>query len=199
MKKLSKNGVWAGAFFFLFVVVAWTMQPPPPPLNLANLKKLVSQADVVLVGRVVSVKKALKPDQPTLKEIEVSVEIKRLLKGKAPGSTITVREDIPVRKNIQVKGNPKVVGVRIGPTPYHGVYELGDNVVLILVKSEGREDEYQPIGSGSYDKYFGEFLIRGGRIKPLYYRFSDDIEKYTRSEGEFISLVENILKRRNDG
>ena len=174
------------------------MQPPPPPLSIANFKKLVSQAELILVGRVISVKRVKEPDQPGRDKIEVTVEIKKLMKGEVLGDTVSIEEEIPIKKEIKIKGDSKIVGVQVGPSPYHGMYEPGEKILLMLVKNAGK-DKYHPIGSGTYDKYLGEFLIKEDGITPLYFKFADDIKKYTGSQGKFIDLIEKILTGRNHG
>ena len=188
----------AVSLFFLFSPAkGYAMQPPPPPLNMAHLKTLVVQADLIIVGRITAVE-----DAEGI--VEATVRVEKLLKGKPAGKTIEIKETYkpaalrtpaPEAKN---EGEPPKMIVRTtaGPGAYHGKYQEGSRIVVLLAKIEGCAS-YKPLGSGTYNKYLGEFLIEDGGIKSIetdYFRFAQDVEKYTATENKFINLIKKLIK-----
>ena len=93
------------------------------------------------------------------------------------------------------KGAPKkmIVGLRAGPSYYHGRYKQGERIIVLLSKIEGT-DRYRPLGSGTYDKHLCEFLIKDDGIKTFYFKFADDVGKYVGSEEQFIGLIRRLKK-----
>ena len=50
--------IFSACVAFFFAEIGYSMQPPPPPLNLTQLRKLVSEADLIAVGKIARVKKS---------------------------------------------------------------------------------------------------------------------------------------------
>jgi len=170
------------------------MQPPPPPLNIAQLKMLIAQADLIVVGKVTEVKE-------TAGTIEVALSIEKLLKGKVAGKTVAIKEACqPVTTRLpdvdsKDKGEPSkmVVANRAGPSFYHGRYNPGMRIVVLLEKIKD-SDKYRPLGSGTYNKHLGEFLIENDGIKTFYFKFAEDVGKYAGCEKQFISIIKELIK-----
>ena len=182
------------------------MQPPPPPLNLALLKMLIAEADLIVVGKITAVKESEKAEkteetEKTEKTVEAAVRIETLLKGKASGETIVIKE-IYKSYNSQLPGPgskdggepPKMIVSSIaGPSTYHGRYKKDSRIVVLMEKIEGT-DKYRPLGSGTYDKHLCEFLIEDNGIKTLYFQFADDVGKYIAGEKQFIGFIKKLIK-----
>jgi len=179
------------------------MQPPPAPLDSARFQALIGRADIIVVGKAVQVTEnedAAKTGGEIT--VEVTLKIKKLLKGKFSGENIHIQESYPdldsIVKDLTSSQNKisrgQIVSTSSGPRPYHGKYKEGDRIIVLLKVIEGK-DKYRPLGSGTYDEYFCEFLIQAGGIKTLYFHFADDIEKYTRSEDEFIGLIKKLSEK----
>ncbi|MCF8142606.1 MAG: hypothetical protein K9N21_01670 [Deltaproteobacteria bacterium] len=80
-------------FIFLTVKTVNTMQPPPPPLDFQMLSHLVTQADIIVVGKVVHVKKMDKINGTEQKiTSEAVVNIEEILKGSFSDPTIVITE-----------------------------------------------------------------------------------------------------------
>jgi len=181
------------------------MQPPPPPLTVVELKKLVSEADVIVVGEVGRIRETDsidKGEKNKSTEIEVSLKLKKLLKGEVSSKTIRIKECLTAfgfvrggarSKNMKNKPEKEIVGVRVGPRYYHGKYMQGDRIIVLLSKIEGT-DEYAPLGSGTYDKYLCEFLIKDAWIRAFYFKFADDVGKYVGSEEQFVGLIKKLIE-----
>ncbi len=173
------------------------MQPPPPPLNIDQLKTLVAQADLIIVGRITAVREAEGI-------VEATVHVGKLLKGKPAGKTIEIKEkykpanrETPAPESKNEGEPPKMISRTIaGPGAYHGKYKEGSRIVLLLAKIAGAES-YKPLGSGTYNKYLCEFLIENGGIKSVetdYFRFAQDLEKHTATENKFIYLIKKLIE-----
>ncbi|MDP8275082.1 MAG: hypothetical protein RAO92_01630 [Candidatus Euphemobacter frigidus] len=179
------------------------MQPPPAPLDSPGFQALTGKADIIVVGKVVQVTETEEAAK-TGREItvEVTLKIGDLLKGDVSGENIHIQESYPgfdsIVKDLTSSKNKisrgQIVSTSAGPRPYHGKYKEGDRIIVLLKVIEGK-DKYRPLGSGTYDEYFCEFLIQAGGIKTLYFKFADDIEKYTRSEDEFIGLIKKLSEK----
>lgn len=173
----------------------YAMQPPPPPLNIAQLKTLITAADLIIVGKIAVVKE-------TESTMEATLNIKKLLKGKVVGKTIVINETYkaPNSQATALGSNtegesPKIVRTIAGPSTYHGKYKNGARVVVLLKKIDGTS-KYIPLGSGTYNKYLGEFIIEDDGIKSIeinYFRFAEDVGKYTGSEKLFIRFIKQLI------
>jgi hypothetical protein len=184
----------------LLLVVAkggYAMQPPPPPLNIAQLKMLIAQADLIVIGKINEVKE-------TEGTVEATLSVEKLLKGKVAGKTVAIKEACqPVTTRLpdvdsKDKGEPSkmVVANRAGPSFYHGRYNPGMRIVVLLEKIKD-SDKYRPLGSGTYNKHLGEFLIENDGIKSIntnYFQFAKDVEKYVGSEKQFICFIKKLIK-----
>ena len=181
------------------------MQPPPPPLTVIELKKLVSEADVIVVGEIGKIRETDsidKGEKNKSTEVEVTLKLEKLLKGEVSSKTIHIKECHPafdsVRvgaglKNMKNKSEKEIVGVRVGPRYYQGKYVQGAKIIMLLSRVEGT-DEYEPLGSGTYDKYLCEFLIKDGGVRAFYFRFADDVGKYVGSEEQFVGLIRKLIE-----
>ena len=188
------------------------MQPPPSPLNLAQLRMVTSEADLIAVGKIGKVKKTEGIEEGETREtVEAVLSVEKLLKGKVAGKTIVIREtyktfDLQLTEpGSKDEGAPQkiIVSSRAGPGRYHGRYRQGMRIIVLLEKIEGT-DEYRPLGSGTYDKHLCEFLIEDNGIKTFYFKFADDVGKYAGCEEQFIDFIRKIMnqaqtKERNNG
>ncbi|MDP8214638.1 MAG: hypothetical protein P9M10_05540 [Candidatus Euphemobacter frigidus] len=200
--KLTEMVLSIGLALF-FSNPGYTMQPPPAPLDSPGFQALTGKADIIVVGKVVQVTETEEAAK-TGREItvEVTLKIGDLLKGDVSGENIHIQESYPgfdsIVKDLTSSKNKisrgQIVSTSAGPRPYHGKYKEGDRIIVLLKVIEGK-DKYRPLGSGTYDEYFCEFLIQAGGIKTLYFKFADDIEKYTRSEDEFIGLIKKLSEK----
>ena len=170
------------------------MQPPPPPLSISQLKTLIAEADLIVVGEINEVKE-------TESTVEAAIHVERLLKGKITGKTIGIKE-IYKPVNSQTPGleskdagesNRTLVRSIAGPITYHGRYNRGSRIVVLLEKIEGT-DTYKPLGSGTYNKHLCEFLIENDSINTNYFKFAEDVEKYIVSEKQFIGFINKLIK-----
>ena len=182
-RKTKKAKLVLGICLILLLVAkgGYAMQPPPPPLNIAQLKMLIAQADLIVVGKVTEVKE-------TEGTIEATLSIEKLLKGKVAGKTIAIKETYkptsfqtpaPGSKD-GVESPQMLTRSTAGPATYHGKYQEGSRIVVLLEKNEGTGN-YRPLGSGTYDKYLCEFLIENDGIKSIntnYFQFAKDVKKY---------------------
>ena len=175
----------------------YAMQPPPPPLNIAQLKMLIAEADLIVVGKINAVKEA----DGT---VEATVHIEKLLKGKVAGNTIAIEETYkpasfqtpaPGSKN-EGESPQMIVRSTAGPGAYHGKYKKGSRIVVLLEKIEATGN-YRPLGSGTYNKHLCEFLIENDGIKSIetnYFRFAEDVGKYTATENKFTGFIKKLIK-----
>lgn len=181
------------------------MQPPLPPLNVEKLKQLVSEADLIVVGKVVRVGENEAVDgQETKIELQCELNVVEFIKGHVSNQTIIIREIYPtfavptpsIENVLEMKkvgpGRKTVKGFRAGPGVYHGKYTPGERIMVFLYGSDGNE-AFKPLGSGTYDGYLCEFLIGQDGVEPLYFRFSDDVKGRTGSEQAFIGLIRSLL------
>lgn len=171
------------------------MQPPPPPLNIAQLKMLIAQADLIVVGKITAVKE-------TAGTIEAALSIEKLLKGKTAGKTIAIKEtykpasfQTPAPGSKNEGGAPQMLTrSTAGPATYHGKYKKDGRIIVLLEKIKGTVN-HRPLGSGTYDKYLCEFLIEDDGIKTtFYFQFAEDVEKYAACEKQFISIIKELIK-----
>ena len=125
----------------------------------------------------------------------------KISKGQAAGKTIEIKETYkpasfqrpsPESKDKGESGKVIVASVA-GPSTYHGKYTQGARILVLLEKIAGT-DNYKPLGSGTYDKHLGEFLIEDDGIKTFYFQFAEDVGKYTGSEKQFIGFIKKIIK-----
>ena len=188
--------------FLLVIKGGYAMQPPPPPLNLAQLRTLTSEADLIAVGEIDRVKETKGANRGEAKKtVEAALSVEKLLKGKVVGKAIIIRETYktfdPQLTDLESKdeGAPKkmIVSSKAGPSCYHGRYRVGMRIVVFLEKIEGA-DKFRPLGSGTYDKHLCEFLIENGGIKTFYFRFADDLGQYVEAEKIFIALIRSLIQ-----
>jgi len=175
------------------------MQPPPPPLDLPQLKQLISEADLIVAGRIVRVRESecVKGGVPR-KGVAAVLSVLKTLKGDAlAGSPILIEETYPAPDLLEppqrlskdgLAPEKGVVGMRAGPSCYHGRYEKGGRIIVFL-KDIKESCGYRPLGSGTYDRHLCEFLVETDGIKAIYFRFADDLLPYVASEDEFIGLI----------
>jgi len=203
----AQTVLFALALFFLFIEVGYTMQPPPPPLNLEQLKMLISSADAIGVVTIDEVKKSeTVVGQETRRTVEAVLFVEKLIKGDIQGKNIVIKETYPVLNPSLPAAVPQgenkpgqtIIGRKAGPSCYHGEYSQGGRMVVLLEKIEGR-NEYKPLGSGSYNKYLGEFVIETGSVKSLYYQFADDLHRFTKSENQFVDLISRLADSASRG
>jgi len=180
------------------------MQPPPEPLNIQKLRQLISQADLIAVGKVISVTQSeYSKEVEKMTAVSAVLSVEKLLTGRELSDhTITIYETYPAPDFLKPpsasmprdKGAPEkaVVGLRAGPSCYHGRYEQGDRIIVFLVAIEGT-GEYKPLGSGTYDKHLCEFVIQKDGIKAFYFRFADDLLPHVGSEDDFIDLIRALI------
>jgi len=180
------------------------MQPPPEPLNIQKLRQLISQADLIAVGKIISVTQSeyLKGGE-RMTAVSAVLSVEKLLTGRELSDhTITIHETYPAPDLLKPpsasmqrdKGAPEkaIVGLRAGPSCYHGRYEQGDRIIVFLVAIEGT-GEYKPFGSGTYDKHLCEFVIQKDGIEAFYFRFADDLLPHVGSEDDFIDLIRALI------
>jgi len=188
--------------FLLVIKGGYAMQPPPPPLNLAQLRMLTSEADIIAVGEIDRVKETKGANRGEAKKtVEAVLSVEKLLKGKVVGKSVVIRESYktfdPQLTDLGSKdeGAPRkmIVSSRAGPSCYHGRYRQGMRIAVLLEKIEGT-DEYRPLGSGTYDKHLCEFLIEDNGIKTFYFKFADDVGKYAGCEEQFINLIRKLIE-----
>ncbi len=170
------------------------MQPPPPPLDLVQLRILISKADLIVVGKI---DKA----QETEQTVEAVLIIEKLLKGKIAGKTIAIKEALaPVTTKAadatskdESEPSKMVVANRAGPSFYHGRYKQGMRIVVLLEAIKGT-NEYRPLGSGTYDKHLCLFPIENRGIQTFYFQFAEDVKKYAEREERFICFIKKTIK-----
>lgn len=184
----------------LFVTGAYAMQPPPPPLNLTQLKHLITLADVIVAGRIATVKETQTVyEGKRAQTVEAVLNVEKVLKGKVTSDSIIIKETYsvlnPPRTAVspKQKGEPKktIIGLTARPSRYHGEYAQGVQVLVLLERIAGCR-EYKPLGSGTYDEYLCEFVIGKGGVQTRYFKFAEDLKKYTGSEAQFIALIERL-------
>ncbi len=175
------------------------MQPPPPPLNIAQLKMLIAEADVIVVGKINAV---IETEEAEEKTVEATLSLEKILKGKVAEKNIFIKEIYKFYKPQLLPGPgskdegepPKMVVSSIaGPSTYHGRYKQGSRIVVLMEKIKGT-DKYRPLGSGTYNKHLCEFLIEDDGIKTFYFQFAEDVGKYVGSEKQFIGFIKKIIK-----
>lgn len=187
---------------FCAASTGYAMQAPPPPLNIEKLGKLVSDADLIVVGKVGKVEEVETESEKEIKiALDVILNVEKVLKGDVPGETIVIKESYPSfavpttrgpEEERMGSGQKSVAGFRAGPGRYHGKYTLGNRIIIFLEKIT-EMDAYKPLGSGTYDEYLCEFLIEDQGVKTLYFRFADDLVKHAETEQEFVGLIRGLL------
>ena len=193
---------WVLSFFV--AGAAYCMQPPPEPLNIAKLRQLVSEADVIVLGKIVSVRESESArGGERMKTLSAVLGVEKILKGRAfCEKSIIIQETYPNPEYMEApraampgdKGVPEkgLVVSRAGPSCYHGRYVRGDRIIVLLEEIEGT-DAYKPLGSGTYDQHLGEFLMENDGIRAFYFRFAEDLSAYAKSEDEFIDLIRALI------
>jgi hypothetical protein len=193
--RISLRSILGFCLMLFFVVKgAYAMQPPPPPLNTAQLRELISEANLIVVGKIGAVKE-------TEGTVEVVLKVEKLLKGKIANKTIIIAETYrffaPQLRGGESKDVDKpdknIVSTIAGPNTYHGSYKKGKRIIVLLEKIEGT-GKYRPLGSGTYDKYLCEFFIEDTGIKTVYFKFADDVKQYAGREKQFVSFIKRIIE-----
>ena len=202
MNFFSQSRAWAHfrlifgtcLIFLLSIYEGYTMQPPPPPLDLVQLRILISKADLIVVGKI---DKA----QETEQTVEAVLSIEKSLKGKAAGKTIAIKEargpattgSADAISKDESEPSKMVAAQRAGPSFYHGRYKQGMRIVVLLeaIKST---NEYRPLGSGTYDKHLCVFPIENHGIQTFYFKFAEDVKKYAETEARFICFIKKTTK-----
>jgi hypothetical protein len=159
---------------------------------------LIAQADLIVVGKINAVKE-------TEGTVEATLGIEKLLKGKVAGKTIMINETYKAPNSqttapaSKIEGDSKKMIVRsiAGPSAYHGKYKKDMRVLLLMEKNEGT-DNYRPLGAGTYNKHFCEFLIEDNGIKTFYFQFAEDLGKYAESEKQFLGFIKKLIKSNSD-
>jgi len=186
------------------------MQPPPEPLNIPKLRCLISEADLIAVGTVTGLMETeCTKGGERRKTVSAALSVEMPLKGDVlSGSPIMIEETYPAPDSL-LKPPPErlaknnnapekaVVGLRAGPSRYHGRYAQGGRIIVFLKDIKGTCG-YTPLGSGTYDKHLCEFLIETDGIKALYFRFADDVLPHVGSEEEFIGLIRALINSSPD-
>ena len=199
----------ASVLFFFVAAAGYSMQPPPPPLDLPQLRQLISEADLIVAGKIVSVRETecVKGGERRT-AVAAALSVEKPLKGDAlSDSTILIEETYPAPDFLKpppapvprdnIRPDKAVVGLRAGPSCYHGRYERGGRIIVFLKDIKGTCG-YKPLGSGTYDKHLCEFFIETDGIKTLYFRFADDLLPYAGSEDEFIGLIRALINTNSE-
>jgi hypothetical protein len=199
-RKTKKAKLVFGICLILILVTkgGYAMQPPPPPLNLVHLKMLIAEADMIVVGKISEVKE-------TEGTVEASLHIEKLLKGKVAGKTIVIKETYkpfnsqPSGLGSKNEGESQKMIVRsiAGPSTYHGKYKQNARILVLMEKIKGT-DNYRPLGSGTYNKHLCEFLIEDDGIKTYYFKFAEDVGKYTAAEKQFTGFIKKLIESSSD-
>ena len=93
----AQTVLFALATLFLFIEVGYTMQPPPPPLNLEQLKELISSSDVIALGTIDAVEKTESVvGMETRRTVEAVLIVEKLIKGQVPEKSLVIIETYPV-------------------------------------------------------------------------------------------------------
>jgi len=177
------------------------IQPPPPPLTLSQFQQLIAESGVIAIGEVIQVANSEKSSD-RVKEVTTTVILRpeKILKGETTGKDILIIETYPDYDSVTTdltskksEGGPMaIVSMNAGPRPYHGRYKEGSRIIIFLEEVTGT-NEYRPLGSGTYDKYLCEFLIKTSGIQTIYYQFDDDLKKHAQSEDEFVGLIKKTI------
>jgi len=185
------------------VFQAYAMQPPPPPLTIAQLKKLVADAELITVAQVDGISEPSSEVDTTRKFIEIRLRIERNLTKTPCDKYIVIRDNLPDPMEGQPaampdslsgdKKGPFITPMKAGPRIYHGVFNVGDRVILFLYDNQGG-CRYRLMGSGSYTDYLGEFAIQENAVQPVSsYRLAEDLLPYTVSVNTFLQLIDSLL------
>jgi hypothetical protein len=153
-------------FFMSLYMEAEAVRPPLKPLSSEQFHKMITDADVIATGTIVSVRLS-KTMQPPLETviIHVSMAPERILKGDRLTKSITIRESYRQFFVDDIEDAPdsrysieKPVTARIsGPALPVGRYRDGDRILVFLKSIDGL-NQYCPLGSGNHDAYFGVSL-----------------------------------------
>jgi hypothetical protein len=198
-RKTKKATLVFGICLMLLLVSdgGYAMQPPPPPLNIAQLKILIAEANMIVVGKINAVKETGEAERT----IDATLSIEKLLKGKVSGKTIVIRETYKILNSKppglgsrdEGESRKMIVSEIAGPSTYHGKYVQDARILVLLEKIKGT-DQYRPLGSGTYDRHLCEFLMEGDGITKLYFQFAEDVGRYARCENRFIGFIEKLIK-----
>ena len=193
---------WAiatGLALLLVVDKGYAVQPPPPPLNLAQFERLVSKAELIAVGTV-------EEAGETEETVAAVLGVERWLKGNGAVHRVAIEEGSePTARRLPGDGSKEtgearktIVVHKAGPIRYHGRYQQGMRIVVFLEKIKDR-DRFRPLGSGTYNQHLCAFPIEPGGISTFYFKFADDMTRYTETEKRFICLIERIESRHEGG
>ncbi len=182
----------------------YAMQPPPPPLGMSQLRDLIGEADIVVVGEVKEVRETGEAvDGGNRVRIDAVLKTEKILKGKYGKADLLIEESYTTAGSMGYQCTPAageergkvIAGAIAGPAQYHGIYRKGSRIVALLAPIKG-STVYSPLGSGTYDKHLCEFFIENGAVRALNFSFAADLERSARSESEFINLIATLSERR---
>ncbi|MBM9513713.1 hypothetical protein [Desulfogranum marinum] len=195
----------AGAVFFAGETFVYSMQPPLPPLNIIEFKKLVLEAELIVLGKIEKTEETIPGKGEVEKTIEITVNVEKYFAQSNCGQTVNVLETVPIlesEKTLSIPGNSgsksgQILTVfRAGPSSYHGRYLLGERVILFLAEI-GKACQFRLLGSGAYDKHLCKFSITNSGITATSYCFAADLEPYAKSEKAFIQLIDSFVALKN--
>jgi len=193
-----------GALIVVLSKIGYAMQPPPPPLGISQLRELIRSADIVVVGEIIDVKETEKPVSAGKEtRIDAVLKVEKILKGKHEGADLLIEESYTAPGSTRYECTPAageehgkvIVGEWAGPAQYHGVYRKGSRIIALLASVKGA-NAYRPLGSGAYNEHLCEFILENGAVGTVNFSFAADLERYARSENEFINLVAQLSERR---
>jgi hypothetical protein len=185
-------------FFIALYMEAEAVRPPLTPLNREQFKKMIADADVIATGTVTCVTQS-KTLQPPLETVMVHVTVtpEKILKGDRLMDRIAIVESyqqyaVDTDASAVRGATDKSVTVQIsGPAPPVGRYREGERILVLLKAMDGL-NQYRPLGSGNYDAYLGVFQITPDGVTSDRYRFDDAVDRYARSEVEFLNFISAI-------
>lgn len=192
------------ARIFLFAAVLWmadgtpslAMQPPPPPLDARTLAALAATADAVALVRVTDVRVIQIPgasDDGPRRVVEATAEVERCLSVAPCGPVVRIREEAwdDPSKSVVPEDAP-ISSMVAGPRPYHADYHVGDRLLALLEKT-GQPDLYRPLGSGTYDRHLGVFVLGEAGVRPFFFSLAPDLAAHADSETAFLDFIAKNL------
>lgn len=184
--------------------IGFAMQPPPPPLGMSQLRELILKADLVVVGEIREVKETEGPVSAG-KEVRIDavLKVEKILKGQYAGGDLVIEESYTKPGSTRYQCTPAageergmvIVGESAGPAQYHGVYKKGSRIIALLAPVKGGR-AYRSLGSGTYNEHLCEFIVENGAVRTVNFSFAGDVERYARSENEFVNLVAQLSEGR---
>lgn len=184
---------------FCFCIEAAAVRPPLKPLDMNNLHRMVSDADVIAVGTVGSEtrSKTLQRPRETI-VIRAIMNVDKILKGDKSIKTITIEESYRQFSSDDSLVEKNITASTAGPTPPVGIYHEGERI-LVFLKNINKNGSFRPLGSGDHDAYLGLMRITSDGVKPDRYMLDDSVSKYAGDEDNFISLIARIALHSSTG